>query len=94
VENVIEAHPASLSTSISIHLNLKNIYPTTPAETPYNSNMSDKLTANNPDDSMVIRELVPGVTTLSVPFARFGRIKFGGRATVGKYPTLHDPFIN
>jgi len=49
--------------------------------------MADKLVPQNPDDSMVIRELVPGVTTLSVPFARFGKIKFGGRATVVRLQT-------
>lgn len=31
---------------------------------------------------MVIRDIVPNVTTLSVPFLRFGRIKIGGRATI------------
>ncbi|KAJ5035088.1 uncharacterized protein L3040_008349 [Drepanopeziza brunnea f. sp. 'multigermtubi'] len=39
-------------------------------------------TAGNPDDETVIREVVPGITTISVPFLRFNRIKFGGRATL------------
>ncbi|KAL2062391.1 hypothetical protein VTL71DRAFT_6657 [Oculimacula yallundae] len=39
---------------------------------------------NSPNDATVIREIVPGVTTISVPFLRFGRIKFGGRATIVK----------
>jgi hypothetical protein len=45
--------------------------------------MSDKLVPQNPEGVMVIREITPNVTTLSVPFLRFGRIKFGGRATIG-----------
>jgi hypothetical protein len=45
--------------------------------------MSDKLVAQNPEEVMVIRDIAPNVTTLSVPFLRFGRIKFGGRATIG-----------
>jgi hypothetical protein len=45
--------------------------------------MSDKLVPQNAEEVMVIREIAPGVTTLSVPFLRFGRIKFGGRATIG-----------
>jgi len=46
--------------------------------------MTSKLIPQHPDDVMVIRDLVPGVTTLSVPFLRFGHIKFGGRATIVK----------
>ncbi|RDL41537.1 Uncharacterized protein BP5553_01516 [Venustampulla echinocandica] len=49
--------------------------------------MSSKLVPQNPEEVMVIRELVPNVTTLSVPFLRFGRIKFGGRATIVKLST-------
>jgi hypothetical protein len=43
------------------------------------------------EKQMVIRELVPGVTTLSVPFSRGGLVKFGGRATIGTSlsPTPH-----
>jgi len=46
--------------------------------------MSAKLVPENPEAVMVIREIVLGVTTLSVPFLRFGMIKFGGRATIVK----------
>ncbi|KAH8660736.1 hypothetical protein BGZ60DRAFT_413956 [Tricladium varicosporioides] len=46
--------------------------------------MTSKLVPEKPEDVMVIRELVPNVTTFSVPFLRFGRIKFGGRATIVK----------
>ncbi|TVY41323.1 hypothetical protein LOCC1_G004939 [Lachnellula occidentalis] len=46
--------------------------------------MTSKLIPQHPEDVMVMRDLVPGVTTLSVPFLRFGRIKFGGRATIVK----------
>ncbi|KAL1311095.1 hypothetical protein AAFC00_001302 [Neodothiora populina] len=44
--------------------------------------MSSKLIPANPDKVMVIRNVTPEIVTLSVPFLRFGRIKFGGRATL------------
>lgn len=46
--------------------------------------MSAKLVPKNPEEVMVIRDVVPGITTLSVPFLRFGLMKIGGRATVAK----------
>ncbi|KAI5777709.1 hypothetical protein EDC01DRAFT_623762 [Geopyxis carbonaria] len=33
---------------------------------------------------MIIRAVCPGIFTLSVPFLRFGKVKFGGRATLVK----------
>jgi hypothetical protein len=51
--------------------------------------MSDKLIPKDPEKVMVIREVVPRtITTLSVPFLRFGRIKIGGRGTIGMEHTL------
>jgi hypothetical protein len=44
---------------------------------------SKKLVPSDPASVMVIRQLTPAVSTLSVPFKRFGLIKVGGRATVG-----------
>ncbi|KAK7626625.1 hypothetical protein IWX48DRAFT_621409, partial [Phyllosticta citricarpa] len=45
--------------------------------------MASKLVPSNPDQVMVIRDVVPNViTTCSVPFARFGHIKIGGRGTI------------
>ncbi|KAF7955848.1 hypothetical protein EAE96_004770 [Botrytis aclada] len=44
--------------------------------------MSDKLVPSDPEKVMVIRDVTPNVTTLSVPFLRFGMIKFGGRGTI------------
>ncbi|KAF2497729.1 hypothetical protein BU16DRAFT_525337 [Lophium mytilinum] len=45
--------------------------------------MSDKLVPKDPAKVMVTRQVVPNViTTFSVPFLRFGRIKVGGRGTV------------
>lgn len=45
--------------------------------------MSSKLVPSDPAKVMVIRDVVPKViTTLSVPFWRFGRIKVGGRGTI------------
>lgn len=47
--------------------------------------MSSKLIPSNPADVMVIRNVTPNVVTFSVPFARFGRIKIGGRGTLGMH---------
>ncbi|KAJ4363598.1 hypothetical protein N0V83_009894 [Neocucurbitaria cava] len=45
--------------------------------------MTSKLVPSNPEKVMVIRDVVPRtITTLSVPFFRFGRIKVGGRGTI------------
>ncbi|KAG0650194.1 hypothetical protein D0Z07_2977 [Hyphodiscus hymeniophilus] len=44
--------------------------------------MSEKLVPKNPEEVMVIRDVLPGITTFSVPFSRFGLIKVGGRGTV------------
>jgi len=45
--------------------------------------MSSKLVPSDPAKVMVIRDVVPRViTTLSVPFWRFGKIKIGGRGTI------------
>ncbi|KAH8816795.1 hypothetical protein F5884DRAFT_234356 [Xylogone sp. PMI_703] len=46
--------------------------------------MTSKLIPHNPDEVMVIRDVTPGIVTLSLPFLRFGRFKIGGRATVVK----------
>lgn len=48
------------------------------------STMSSKLIPPNPDEVMVIRQVTPEITTLSLPFLRFGKIKIGGRGTLGK----------
>jgi hypothetical protein len=46
--------------------------------------MSSKLIPSNPADVMVIRHVTPNIVTFSVPFARFGTAKIGGRGTLGK----------
>jgi hypothetical protein len=46
--------------------------------------MSDKLIPSNPADVMVIRHVTPNIITFSVPFARFGTMKIGGRGTLGE----------
>lgn len=46
-------------------------------------------TPSNPSDVMVIRDITPNITTFSMPFARFGIVKVGGRATLG----MHFLFI-
>ncbi|KAL4961787.1 uncharacterized protein BDV14DRAFT_203392 [Aspergillus stella-maris] len=40
------------------------------------------LFPTNPDEVMVIRNVTSNVITMSLPFARFGRLKFGGRGTL------------
>jgi hypothetical protein len=55
--------------------------------------MSEKLVPSDPAKVMVIRDVVPRViTTLSVPFWRFGKIKIGGRGTIGK-PLLKNLYL-
>lgn len=45
--------------------------------------MTSKLVPSNPEQVMVIRDVVPrAITTFSTPFNRFGRIKIGGRGTI------------
>jgi hypothetical protein len=45
--------------------------------------MSDKLIPSDPDHVMVIRNVTPNIATFSVPFSRFGKVKIGGRGTLG-----------
>jgi len=52
----------------------------------YLSTMSSKLVPTHPSEVMVIRNVTPNVVALSVPFARFGVLKVGGRGTVGQCP--------
>jgi hypothetical protein len=49
-----------------------------------NDEMSQKLIPQHPEDVMVIRNVTPNIVILSVPFARGGILKVGGRATIGK----------
>jgi hypothetical protein len=49
--------------------------------------MTSKLVPANPSEVMVIRKVTENITTLSVPFLRFGHIKVGGRGTLVKLPT-------
>lgn len=46
--------------------------------------MTSKLIPSNPSEVMVIRDITKNITTLSVPFSRFGRIHVGGRGTLVK----------
>ena len=59
--------------------------------------MTSKLIPSDPSKVMVIREVVPKtIVTFSTPFWRFGRIKIGGRGTVGKtlFTPISYPFNN
>jgi len=44
--------------------------------------MTSKLIPSNPSEVMVIRKISPNITTLSLPFSRFGKIAIGGRGTI------------
>lgn len=52
------------------------------------STMTSTLFPPNPSEVMVIRKLTPEVVTLSLPFSRFGRLKFGARGTLGKHCSI------
>ena len=54
--------------------------------------MSAGLIPPNPADVMVIRNVTPRVVTFSVPFSRFGKIKIGGRGTLGRCSSPHVLF--
>lgn len=47
--------------------------------------MGPVLFPTNPSQVMVIRNVTEDVVTMSLPFARFGHLKFGGRGTLGSY---------
>lgn len=47
-----------------------------------------QLFPSNPSATMVIRSVTPDIVTTSLPFARFGLMRFGGRGTLGEYRTL------
>ena len=51
------------------------------------SSTARSLIPSDPAKVMVIRDVTPNITTLSVPFLRFGHIKIGGRATLVKLQT-------
>lgn len=42
-----------------------------------------KLAPSDPESVMVIRNVCDDIITCSLPFARVGLFKFGGRATIG-----------
>ena len=48
--------------------------------------MSSKFAPSDPEKVMIIRDILPNITTLSVPFCRVGLFKIGGRATIGMFP--------
>ncbi|KAI1662406.1 hypothetical protein F4813DRAFT_344431 [Daldinia decipiens] len=45
-------------------------------------NMSSKLVPSKPSEVAVIRNITPNIVTVSVPFARFGIFRVGGRGTI------------
>ncbi|CAG8115733.1 unnamed protein product [Penicillium salamii] len=46
-----------------------------------------QLFPTNPSATMVIRHVTPEIVTMSLPFARFGHLQFGGRGTLVKLST-------
>lgn len=51
------------------------------------SKTAKSLIPSDPAKVMVIRDITPNITTLSVPFLRFGHLKIGGRGTLVKLQT-------
>lgn len=51
------------------------------------SKSAAKLIPSDPAKVMVFRDILPNMTTISSPFARFGLLKVGGRATIIKLQT-------
>jgi Domain of unknown function (DUF4336) len=51
------------------------------------SKSAAKLIPSDPTKVMVFRDILPNLTTISSPFARFGVFKVGGRATIIKLQT-------
>jgi hypothetical protein len=51
------------------------------------SKSASKLIPSDPSKVMVFRDILPNITTLSVPFKRAGLLKIGGRGTVVKLQT-------
>lgn len=51
------------------------------------SKSAAKLIPSDPAKVMVIRDVTSSITTLSVPFSRFGLVKFGGRGTLVQLKT-------
>lgn len=56
--------------------------------------MSSKLIPSDPDHVMVIRNVTPNIATFSVPFSRFGKVKIGGRGTLGTNVPISILFTN
>lgn len=46
--------------------------------------MTSKLIPSDPGSVTVIRQVTDNILTFSAPFNRFGRIKIGGRGTIGQ----------
>ena len=56
--------------------------------------MTEKLIPHEPSKVMAIRHVTPNIVTCSAPFLRFGRLKIGGRGTIGILELgslIHDP---
>lgn len=47
-----------------------------------------QLFPTDPSSTMVIRAVTPEIITFSLPFARFGIVRFGARGTLGEYCLL------
>lgn len=80
--NVI--HPPrleSLTTSFTLPIQSRNF--SSQSHQTNSAEMSSKLIPSDPDHVMVIRNVTPNIATFSVPFSRFGKVKIGGRGTLG-----------
>jgi len=88
--NVI--HPPSLTsstprlkslTSFTFPIQSRNFSSQSQLHQTNSAEMSSKLIPSDPDHVMVIRNVTPNIATFSVPFSRFGKVKIGGRGTLG-----------
>jgi hypothetical protein len=88
--NVI--HPPSLTsstprskslTSFTLPIQSRNFSSQSKLHQINSAEMSSKLIPSDPDHVMVIRNVTPNIATFSVPFSRFGKVKIGGRGTLG-----------
>jgi hypothetical protein len=46
--------------------------------------MATKIIPTDVDSVVVIRDITPNITTVSMPLLAMSLFKFGGRATIGK----------
>ena len=71
----------SLTTSFTLPVQSRNF--SSQSHQTNSAEMSSKLIPSDPDHVLVIRNVTPNIATFSAPFSRFGKVKIGGRGTLG-----------